>query len=99
MEVIFIMFIFPPQIQEILHRFPSAQPYVIEIGHDENKLDRVHIYLPESGDSEIGQIKKALQAGLRVSPEIQIVDTAEILRMQTLGDSRKPRKIIDTRDA
>jgi phenylacetate-CoA ligase len=91
--------IFPPQIQEILHRFPSAQPYVIEIGRDENKMDKIHIYLPEDGYSEIGQIKKALQAGLRVSPEIQIVDTAEILRMQTLGDSRKPRKIIDTRDA
>ncbi|MDR7129154.1 phenylacetate-CoA ligase [Algoriphagus sp. 4150] len=92
--------IYPNQIEEILHNYPSASPYLIEIDRDYNGLDEVSIVLPETfTEEESYNLLIGLQARLRVKPTIKKSSASAIQQLLFRGNSRKPKKIIDHRNA
>ncbi|SFB05838.1 phenylacetate--CoA ligase family protein [Algoriphagus aquimarinus] len=92
--------IYPTQIEEVLHLHPTASPYLIEIDQDENGLDSVSIILPETcTEAESNSLLIDLQAKLRVKPNLKISSISAIQKLLFRGNSRKPKKIIDNRNA
>ncbi|MEB2777823.1 AMP-binding protein [Algoriphagus sp. D3-2-R+10] len=92
--------IYPNQIEEILYNYPSASPYLIEINRDFNGLDEVSIVLPETfSEEESNTLLVVLQAKLRVKPSLKKSSTSAIQQLLFRGNSRKPKKIIDHRNA
>ncbi|WP_439487922.1 phenylacetate--CoA ligase family protein [Algoriphagus sp.] len=91
--------IFPSQIEDILHSFPTANPYLIRLESDENGMDAVSIELPETCNHEdMESLLVNLQARLRVKPTLKRSSVSEIQKALFRGESRKPKKIIDTRN-
>jgi phenylacetate-CoA ligase len=92
--------IYPTQIEEVLHLHPSASPYLIEIDQDENGLDSVSIILPDSCTMEdSATLIISLQAKLRVKPTLKKSSISAIQKLLFRENSRKPKKIIDNRNA
>ncbi|WP_192348185.1 phenylacetate--CoA ligase family protein [Algoriphagus sp. Y33] len=92
--------IYPNQIEEILHNYPSASPYLIEIDRDYNGLDEVSLVLPETfTEEESHYLLIGLQAKLRVKPTIKKSSVPAIQQLLFRENSRKPKKIIDHRNA
>ena len=90
--------IFPSQIEDVLHDYTSASPYLIEIGQDDNGLDALCIILPESFPTEdCNSLLTSLQARLRVTPAVKRSSVSEIEALLFRGESRKPKKVIDNR--
>ncbi|WP_057937585.1 phenylacetate--CoA ligase family protein [Algoriphagus resistens] len=92
--------IYPNQIEEILHNHPNASPYLIEIDQDYNGLDKVSLVLPETfPEEESNRLLIDLQAKLRVKPTLKKSSVSAIQQLLFRGNSRKPKKIIDLRNA
>lgn len=92
--------IYPNQIEEILHNYPFASPYLIEIDQDYNGLDEVSLVLPETfSEEESNSLLIDLQAKLRVKPTLKKSSASAIQQLLFRGNSRKPKKIIDHRNA
>ncbi|MCE7056478.1 AMP-binding protein [Algoriphagus sp. AGSA1] len=92
--------IFPGQIEDVLHSFPTANPYLIRLESDDNGMDAVTIELPETcTHQDMDTLLVNLQARLRVKPTLKRSSISEIQRILFRGESRKPKKIIDTRNA
>lgn len=92
--------IYPNQIEEILHNYPSANPYLIEIDQDYNGLDEVSLVLPETfSEEESNRLLIDLKARLRVKPTLKKSSASAIQQLLFRGNSRKPKKIIDHRNA
>jgi len=92
--------LFPSQIEDILHDHASASPYLIEIGADINGLDTVSIILPETcPESDCNSLLVSLQARLRVKPMLKKSSVSNIQALLFRDESRKPKRIIDTRNA
>lgn len=92
--------LFPNQIEEILHDHASASPYLIEISADTNGLDTVSIILPDTcPEDDCNSLLLSLQARLRVKPTLKKSSVSDIQALLFRDESRKPKKIIDTRNA
>lgn len=91
--------LYPTQLEQVLYRFPSANPYVIELDLDVSGLDSVCIILPEScPDQEVETLLLELQAQLRVKPLIKKSTISAIQNLLFRENSRKPKKVIDYRN-
>ncbi len=92
--------LFPTQLEEILLTEPKASQFVIVIDLDENGLDLVSVYLPDTMDSgELSGLSTAIQANLRVKPVLLTLPPGEIQQLLFRDNSRKPKKILDRRHA
>jgi len=90
--------IFPESIFDVLNAMTDIESYQIELSTNELELDHVTIYLvPRDGSNNIENIKEALSAALRVSPEIQFISTTEMQKRSFPDGSRKPIKLVDQR--
>ena len=92
--------LFPSQIEDVLHDYALASPYLIEIGKDDNGQDTLSIILPETcPEEDCNSLLLNLQAKLRVKPAVNKSSVSEIQALLFRGESRKPKKIIDNRHA
>ncbi len=90
---------YPPGISELLNQVDEVLDYVIEVrtgdlGTDELKIS---VLLNAVGDETTQKLRSLFQSKLRVVPDIITVTQQQIEKIQLIGQSRKPKKFIDSR--
>ena len=90
---------YPQAIFNVLNTFPEVAAYVVEAFTSEVDTDelRVSLALHAASDAIIGRIRQALQSGLRVLPQLQVLPLPEVLALQNTENKRKPSSFIDQR--
>ena len=91
--------VYPQAIFNVLNTFPEVAAYVVEAFTSEVDTDelRVSLALHTASDATIGRIRQALQSGLRVLPQLQVLPLPEVLALQNTENKRKPSSFIDQR--
>jgi len=91
--------LFAPALFEIIHRTDAVKEYVVEVYSNEIGTDEVllHIVPTDNQEETLNKIKAYLQAKLRVTPHIKVVDADTMQKMQFPNGVRKPVKFVDKR--
>ncbi|MDR0536747.1 MAG: AMP-binding protein [Tannerellaceae bacterium] len=95
--------LYPPAMYDVLDNTPYVENYVIEASLSENGTDHITacIGLSEASrptpDNIVKDLKDRFRAKIRVAPQIEILSTEEIRRINYPDMSRKPVKFIDNR--
>src|SRR5690606_14209002 len=89
--------LFAPALFEIIHRTDAVKEYVVEVYSNEIGTDEVllHIVPTDNQEETLNKIKAYLQAKLRVTPHIKVVDADTMQKMQFPDGVRKPVKFVD----
>jgi len=92
--------IYPPAMYNLLNHFTEIENYIIEIDKNEIGTDKITVKLGAKNPSDelFIRIKDHFRAKLRVAPEIEFVEIAEVSKMQFPKLSRKPMLFIDKRE-
>jgi phenylacetate-CoA ligase len=91
--------VYPQAIFNVLNTFAEVQAYVLEAFSSELGTDELRISLALSTASEdvLARLRQALQSGLRVLPQVQVLPLPQVLAMQNAENKRKPASFIDQR--
>ena len=90
--------IFPESIFDALNSISAIKSYQVELSNNEIDLDHVLIYIcAKKNESANEEIKEALSAALRVSPQIEFISKEEMQNRIFPEGARKPIKLIDQR--
>ncbi len=88
---------YPEGIFNVLQKFPHNGAYV-EVRADHDGADLVTVVVGCNGDDKKAQeVSDALQALLRVRPDVIVRPEAEVLQKMTEDGGRKPKKFFDLR--
>lgn len=87
--------LFPPSIYDALSKVKQIKDYIVEVKKNELGTDDIliHLALTGSPDEIEPLVKNALQAKLRVIPDIRFTSSAEIQQLRP-AESRKPVYIL-----
>lgn len=87
--------LFPPSIYDALSKVKQIKDYIVEVKKNELGTDDILIHLALTGtpDEVEPLVKNALQAKLRVIPDIRFTSSAEIQQLRP-AESRKPVYIL-----
>ncbi len=93
--------IYPPAINDVLDNTPFVANYVVVVRSSEAGTDevivRVGLSKEMAHDEAIKQLKDHFRSHIRVAPEVEILPTDVIQRINFPAKSRKPIKFIDER--
>lgn len=90
--------IFPESIFDALNAISAIKSYQVELSNNEIDLDHVLVYICTKNNANGNdEIKEALGAALRVSPQIKFISKEEMQKRIFPDGSRKPVKLIDQR--
>ncbi|MCV6628918.1 MAG: AMP-binding protein [Flavobacteriaceae bacterium] len=91
--------IYPPAMFDLLNDFNAVTNFVIELHTNEIGTDHVKVKIGAKAPSDVlmKRIQDRFRAKLRVLPEIEFKEIAEINQLQFPKMSRKPRVLIDYR--
>jgi phenylacetate-CoA ligase len=91
--------LYPPAFYDLLNEIDWIKNYIIEVSTNQLGTDEILIKIGcgMKNERQEKMIKDHFRAKLRVAPEIDFFDPAEILRQQMPSNSRKPIIFIDKR--
>jgi len=91
--------LYPPALYDILNEIESVKNYVIEVSTNELGTDDILIRIGTDNPAErsLKTLKDHFRAKLRVAPEIEFHEIAEIAKIQFPDMSRKPILFFDKR--
>ncbi len=89
--------LYPPAIFDILNGFEWINSYHISLETDEVGCDKVIININESGKQNLEVLKKDFASKLRVTPEIRLLSTQELNKLNFKEGHRKPINFSDLR--
>lgn len=92
--------IYPPAIANVLNACTQVKDYLILIENNEWGGDAVSVFVEAAAEQNIrAELQQAIKAQLRVSPQLEIADVAQLRRSYQIDKKRKPVKILDRRSA
>ncbi len=89
--------LYPSGIFEILNQVDGITDYVVEVVTGSLGTDELILHLLAAQEDVVQAVKDRFQSGLRVVPQLKLIDKKTLDEFQLSGESRKVRRFIDHR--
>jgi phenylacetate-CoA ligase len=89
--------VFPVGIHEIVQADPEGHAHVLIVESEDALSDKLTLLLESDQPRAVERIREKVQAEIKTTPEIRLVTSEEMHRLQTEGEYRKRRVFIDRR--
>jgi phenylacetate-CoA ligase len=89
--------VFPVGIHEIVQADPEVHAHVLIVESEDALSDKLTLLLESDQPRAVERIREKVQAEIKTTPEIRLVTSEEMHRLQTEGEYRKRRVFIDRR--
>ena len=92
--------VYPQQIEDIIVSLPQINNYIIEAFKDEEGNDavKIKVSLKNQDKKFLSELKNLMKAKIRITPEIEIIDSKTISDQVFKQGTRKPNKFWDKRN-
>lgn len=89
--------LYPSGIFEILNQVDGVTDYVVEVVTGSLGTDELILHVLATREDVVQTVKDRFQSGLRVVPQLKLIDKKTLDEFQLSGESRKARRFIDHR--